>query len=250
MSGGEVALLLVAGLACGAVNALAGGGSLILFPALAATGMGTLAANVTNSVATWPGYLGSVAGFREELRLHAHRVARLGFVTIVGSIVGCVLLLSTSTEAFDRIVPVLVLAAAGLLAIQPAVARRVGAPVDHGPRMRRAQLVAVGLAAVYGGYFGAALGVIFLGVLALTVDAPLRELNGLKSGLSTIDATVSVVVFGLFGPVDWAAVAIAAPATLVGGYLGARGARRVDDQLLRRGVIGFAVVVALVLALG
>jgi uncharacterized membrane protein YfcA len=247
MSAGEVVLILAAGLACGAVNAVAGGGSLILFPALAATGMGTLAANVTNSVATWPGYLGSVAGFRAELRLHRHRVSRLAVSTVIGSIIGCALLLSTSTEAFDRIVPLLVLLAAALLAVQPAVAKRVGAPVDHGPRMRRAQIVAVGLASIYGGYFGAALGVMFLGVLALTVDAPLRELNGLKAGLSVIDATVSVIVFGVFGPVEWGAVAIAAPATLVGGFVGARMSRRVDDRKLRLAVIGFAVAVAVAL---
>lgn len=249
MSGAEVVLVLAAGLACGAVNAMAGGGSLLLFPALVATGMGTLAANVTNSVATWPGYVGSIGGFREELALHRHRLRRLGVATVAGSVVGCTLLLATPSEAFDAIVPVLVLAAAGLLAVQPAVARRVGAPVDHHRRTQRAQLVAVGLAAIYGGYFGAALGVIFLGVLALTIDAPLRELNGLKAGLSTVDATVSVVVFGLFGPVQWSAVAVAAPATLVGGYVGARLARRVPDRVLRAGVIGFAVVVAVLLAL-
>ncbi|MEZ5140025.1 MAG: sulfite exporter TauE/SafE family protein [Acidimicrobiales bacterium] len=227
MSGAEVALVVVAALACGAVNALAGGGSLILFPALVATGMGTLAANVTNSVSTWPGYLGSIGGFRAELALHRHRLPRLAAATVVGSIAGCALLLATPTEAFDAIVPVLVLAAAGLLAVQPTVARRVGAPVDHHRRASRGQLVAISLAAVYGGYFGAALGVIFLGVLALTIDAPLRELNGLKAGLSAVDATVSLIVFGLFGPVSWSAVAVAAPATLVGGYLGARAARRV-----------------------
>lgn len=247
MSGAEVVLILVAGLACGAVNALAGGGSLILFPALVATGMGTLAANVTNSVSTWPGYVGSVGGFREELRRQRHRLRRLAVATVLGSAVGCALLLATPTAAFDAIVPVLVLLAAGLLAVQPAVARRVGAPVDHHRRTQRAQLVAIGFAAIYGGYFGAALGVIFLGVLALTVDAPLRELNGLKAGLSTIDATVSVVAFGLFGPVEWGAVAIAAPATLVGGYLGARAARRVPERVLRPAVIGFAVVVAIAL---
>ncbi|HRW38331.1 MAG: sulfite exporter TauE/SafE family protein [Acidimicrobiales bacterium] len=248
MSGAEVALVVVAALACGAVNALAGGGSLILFPALVATGMGTLAANVTNSVSTWPGYLGSIGGFRAELAAHRHRLPRLAAATVAGSLVGCALLLATPTEAFDAIVPILVLVAAGLLAVQPAVARRVGVPVDHHRRASRGQLVAISFAAVYGGYFGAALGVIFLGVLALTIDAPLRELNGLKAGLSAVDATVSLVVFGLFGPVAWGAVAVAAPATLVGGYLGARVARRVPDAVLRPAVIAFAVLVALALA--
>ena len=241
--------MALAGLACGAVNALAGGGSLILFPALLATGMGPLAANVTNSVSTWPGYLGSSAGFRDELASQRHRLPRLGAATLAGSIVGCVLLLITPAGAFDVIVPVLVLLAALLLAVQPRITRWVGEPVEHHPRARRLQLGAVFAASIYGGYFGAALGVIFLGVLALTIAEPLRRLNGLKAGLSVIDSTVSLVVFGLFGPVHWAAVAIAAPAALLGGYVGARGARRVDDQVLRVGVVVFAVAVAIYLAL-
>ncbi|MCB0971225.1 MAG: sulfite exporter TauE/SafE family protein, partial [Acidimicrobiales bacterium] len=225
MAGGDVVLLVVAGFACGAVNAMAGGGSLILFPAMVATGMGTLAANVTNSVATWPGYWGSAYGFRAELGSMRHRPGRLAVATAAGSLVGCVLLLATPTEAFDAVVPVLVLAAAALLAVQPALVRRIGEPREGHRATERAQLAAVFLACIYGGYFGAALGVILLGVLSLTVAEPLRRLNGLKAGLSVVDATVSVVVFGLFGPVRWVAVAIAAPAALVGGYAGARVAR-------------------------
>ena len=244
MGGGDVVLLVAAGFACGAVNALAGGGSLLLFPAMVATGMGTLAANVTNSVATWPGYWGSAYGFRDELGALRHRLPRLAVAAAGGSVVGCTLLLATPTAAFDAVVPVLVLVAAGLLAIQPTVVRRLGEPRDGHRPTERAQLVAVFAACIYGGYFGAALGVILLGVLALTVAEPLRRLNGLKAGLSVVDATISLVVFGLFGPVRWGAVAIAAPAALVGGYVGARVARRVDEALLRWGVVAFAVVAA------
>ncbi|MCU1371455.1 MAG: hypothetical protein JWO77_2649 [Ilumatobacteraceae bacterium] len=248
VSGGDVLLIGLAGLACGAINALAGGGSLILFPALIAAGLGPLAANVTNSVSTWPGYLGSSLGFRDELRSQGHRLPRLALATLAGSAIGCILLLVTPPDAFDAIVPVLVLLAAGLLAIQPAVARRVGEPVEDHPRARRLQLAAVFGASIYGGYFGAALGVIFLAVLALTIAEPLKRLNGLKAGLSVVDATVSLVIFGLFGPVNWVAVAIAAPAALVGGYLGAHGAKRVDDKVLRVAVVVFAVIVAVYLA--
>lgn len=242
-------LLAVAGLACGAVNAVAGGGSLILFPALLATGMGSLAANVTNSVSTWPGYLGSTAGFRPELEAQRHRLPRLAVATIAGSLTGCVLLLVTPASAFDRVVPLLVLVAAGLLAVQPLVAARVSDTAAAHPRMGHAQLAGVFLASIYGGYFGAALGVILLAVLGLTIAEPLRRLNGLKAGLSVVDATVSVIVFGLFGPVHWWAVAVAAPAALVGGYLGARVARRIPDRPLRIGVVVFAVAVAGYLAL-
>ena len=248
VSGGELLLIALAGLACGAVNALAGGGSLILFPALIATGMGPLAANVTNSVSTWPGYLGSTLGFRPEIEAQRHRLPPLAVATLFGSIIGCVLLLITPPDAFDAIVPLLVVAAALLLAVQPAVALRVGQPVDGHRRTKQLQLGGVFFASIYGGYFGAALGVIFLAVLALTIAEPLKRLNGLKAVLSVVDSTVSLVVFGLFGPVDWVAVAIAAPAALLGGYLGARGARRVDDQVLRTGIVVFAIGVAIVLA--
>jgi uncharacterized membrane protein YfcA len=249
MSGGELVLVAVAGLACGAINAVAGGGSLVLFPALVATGMGTLAANVTNSVATWPGYLGSAVGFREELGDQRHRLRPLVAVTVAGSTTGCVLLLLTPTSAFDVIVPVLVAGASLLLALQPVVARRAGEPAEHGVGHRRLRFGAVFVATVYGGYFGGALGVILLGVLALTIPDGLRRLNALKTGLSVVDASVSVVVFGLFGPVAWSAVAVAAPTTLVGGYLGARMARRVDDRVLRWCVAVFGLGVAAYLAL-
>ena len=161
---------------------------------------------------------------------------------------GCVLLLVTPPDAFDALVPLLVVAAAVLLALQPTIAKRVGQPVEGSARARRFQLAAVFGASIYGGYFGAALGVIFLAVLALTIAEPLRRLNGLKAGLSVVDSTVSLVIFGIFGPVDWLAVAIAAPAALFGGYLGAHGARRVNDQVLRIAVVVFAVVVAVYLA--
>lgn len=248
VSGAEVVLVAIAGFACGAVNAVAGGGSLILFPALVATGMGTLAANVTNSVSTWPGYVGSTFGFRAELEAERHRLPRLAVATIAGSLVGCTLLLVTPSEAFDQVVPVLILVAALLLAVQPRVAAVVGEHRDH-PRLAHVQLVAIFVAAIYGGYFGAALGVIFLAVLGLTIAEPLRRLNGLKAGLSVVDATVSVVVFGLFGPVQWTAVAVAAPASLLGGYLGARVARHIPDRPLRIAVVCFAVAVAVFLAL-
>ena len=106
---------------------------------------------------------------------------------------------------------------------------------------------AIGLASVYGGYFGGALGVIMLGALALTVPDRLRQLNGLKTVLQLVVASVTVVVFGVFGPVDWVAVAIIAPAAMVGGFLGGLVARRLDDRALRWAVVGFGIVVAVLL---
>ena len=240
-------LLAGAGLLAGGVNAVAGGGSLILFPALVATGYGTLAANVTNSIALWPGYVGGVAGFRHELAGQRARVVSLAVTAVLGAVVGCVLLLVTPASAFDAVVPFLVLAASLLLAAQPRVSRMVGPPsADHRANGKVLYPV-VGLAAVYGGYFGGALGVILLGVLALTVHDSLRRLNGLKAALSLVVASVTVVAFGLFGPVDWAAVVLIAPATLVGGFVGAKVARRLDDRALRWAVVVFGVVVAVLL---
>ena len=223
-----------AGLIAGGVNAIAGGGSLLLFPALIAAGYGTLAANVTNSVALWPGYVGGVAGFRGELGGERARLTRLGIVAAIGAAIGCVLLLSTPEGAFDIVVPFLVLLASLLLAVQPRVSKMVG-PLREGQGANAKVLYpAIGLASVYGGYFGGALGVILLGTLALTVPESLRKLNGLKSVLQLVVASVTVVAFGIFGPVDWVAVAIIAPAALVGGFAGGRIAQRLDESCCAR----------------
>jgi len=245
----DTALLAGAGLAGGAINAVAGGGSLIVFPALVATGFDTLVANVTNSVALWPGYLGGVVGFRRELAGQGARVGALSVAAAVGSAAGCALLLSTPASAFDVVVPFLVLFASLLLAVQPRVARLVGQPTGDHRDSARILYPAVLLAAVYGGYFGGALGVILLGTLALTVHDSLRRLNALKGALSLVVATVTVFAFSAFGPVDWAAVAVVAPASLLGGFAGARLARRLDDRLLRWCVVAFGIVVAVVLFL-
>lgn len=247
MSVADILLLVGAGLLGGAVNAIAGGGSLIVFPALLATGFGTVAANVTNSVSQWPGYLGSVAGFRTELAGQRGRLVSLTLSAILGSIAGCVLLLTTPAAAFDAVVPILVLLASLLLALQPRISRLVGPPEPGAPARRLPLYLAVFVASIYGGYFGGALGVILIGVLALTVHDSLRRLNALKAALSLVVATVTVVAFGLFGPVDWLAVAIVAPAALVGGFVGARIARRLNDRVLRWCVVVFGVGVAIYL---
>jgi uncharacterized membrane protein YfcA len=249
VSGGEVVLVVLAGLACGAINAIAGGGTLVLFPALVATGMGTLAANVTNSVSAWPGYLGAVMGFRAEVDRHRGAIPPLGAATALGALGGCCLLLATPSSTFDVIVPALVAAAALLLAAQPAIARRARSAGHRGVRHRvLLQRGGALLAGVYGGYFGGVLGVIFLAVLGATSELSLRTLNGLKSVLQLTVASVTVVVFGLFGPVQWTAVAIASPSALVGGLVGAHVARRIDDRHLRAGVVVFALAVAVYLA--
>jgi uncharacterized protein len=241
----EAAFLAGAGFLGGAVNAVAGGGSLIVFPAMVASGLGTLVANVTNSVAAWPGNVGAVVGFREELAGQRARILALSVAAGIGSGLGCVLLLATPESAFDLVVPFLVLIASLLLAAQPYLSRKL--QPTEGDSHRRVVYPAVAAAGTYGGYFGGALGVILLGSLALTIKDTLRRLNACKSALQFVVATVTVFVFGFFGPVDWAAVAAVAPASLLGGFAGARVARRLNDQLLRWCVVVLGLVVAVIL---
>lgn len=243
-----VELLLIAGVAlvAGGMNSIAGGGSLILFPTLVALGMGTIAANVTNSVAQWPGYLGGVAGFRPEYAGQRGRLLRFGVVAVLGGTAGSVLLLTTPSEAFDVIVPVLVLLASLLLAVQPLITARVqqadGVPVRDPVWL----YVALFAATVYGGYFGGALGVILVGVLGVGLHR-LKLANALKSALSSVTATVTLIVFGLFGPIDWVVVAVAAPASLIGGFVGARVATRIPTAPLRVVIVVFGVAVSIYL---
>ena len=157
------------------------------------------------------------------------------------------LLLTTPSEAFDVVVPVLVLLASLLLAVQPLLTRRLKQAEDGGPRRDPVWLyVALFLATVYGGYFGGALGVILVGVLGVGLHR-LKLANALKSALSAVTATVTVVVFGLFGPVAWQVVAVAAPASLLGGFLGARIATRIPVKPLRVFIVVFGVAVSVYL---
>ena len=243
----ELVVVAAVALTAGVINSIAGGGSLILFPTLVALGLGTVAANVTNSVAQWPGYLGGVAGFRSEYAGQRGRLVRFGAVAVLGGAAGSVLLLTTPSEAFDVVVPVLVLLASLLLAVQPLLTRRLKQEEASGPRPDPAWLyVALFLATVYGGYFGGALGVILVGVLGVGLHR-LKLANALKSALSAITATVTLVIFGLFGPIDWLAVAVAAPASLLGGFVGARIATRIPVGPLRIFIVVFGVAVSIYL---
>jgi uncharacterized protein len=243
----EGLLLALAGLAAGFANAVAGGGSLISFPTLLATGYPAVTANVTNTVALWPGYLSGVAAYRDDLRDQRDRVVALAATGAIGGAVGTVLLLVAPPDVFEAIVPWLVLVAVALLAVQPrvaAVVRRRAADRDRAPHASvRLHLATFG-AATYGGYFGGGLGVILLAVLGIFLPDDLTRLNGLKNALSFVVNTVALVGFALFGPVAWGAVAVVGPASLVGGAAGSRVARRVSSVALRRVVVVWGTVVA------
>lgn len=245
MNFGQAALIAAAGLSGGFVNAVAGGGSLLLFPALVAAGLGTVPANVTNSVALWPGYLGNVAALGVSDRPDRTRPLVYA-VAVAGAAGGGALLLLTPASAFAIVVPFLVLGASGLLALQPLLKRRLGSRGDDRPGSMAA---GTGLGAIYGGYFGGGLGVILLALLGLTSSAPLSQVNVTKGLLQLVVATVSLIVFAAFGPIDWMAVVIAAPAALLGGVVGGRLAKRLSEPVLRASVVAFGIVVGIWLAL-
>ena len=173
-----------------------------------------LDANATNIVALVPGYVGGVLAYREELVGQRERARRLSAVSIAGGAGGAVLLLLSPPGVFEALVPFLVLAACALLAIQPLV------PQAQSRRDRRGTLAATFLAAVYGGYFGAALGVMLLAILGLMTSEGLQRANALKALLSLVIAVVSGVLLGVFGPVAWAAAGIIGVTSLAGGRLG------------------------------
>ena len=244
------ALLAGAGLLAGGVNALAGGGSLISFPALLAAGYPAVTANVTNTVALFPGYAGSVAGGRPELAGQAPRLRALAVTSVVGAALGATLLLTTPGEVFRAVVPFLILLACALLVAQPRLARLVQRRTAAGKGDRSPALqLCVLLAGVYGAYFGAGLGVMLLGLLGIFLAEQLRVVNALKNVISVIVNAVALVAFGLLGPVAWEAVLVIALASLTGGYLGARLAGRIPSSALRAAVVLYGVVVSVVLLL-
>lgn len=243
----DVMLLLAAGVAAGTVNAVAGGGSLITFPTLIAVGLPPIPANVTNSISVCPGYLASVVGSRTDLP-ERRTLLQLVPTTAVGTAAGCALLLATPARAFELVVPFLVLGATAVLGFQSRLRRLVGQPHDFSPRRRTLTLQGmVALASVYGGYFGAALGVMLVAGLALVLDASLRRVTAIKNLLSAVVGLVTVAVFAAFGPVNWVGVAVVAPATIVGGYAGARLVRRLPPAVLKAVIVTFGTVIGLFL---
>lgn len=245
MTVGDAALLVAAGFGAGSVNAVAGGGSLLSFPALLATGYPPVTANVTNSLAVLPGYVGGSLAYRRELRGQGGRAIPLGVTAALGGAAGAIVLLTTPEDAFDAIVPFLVLGAALLLLAQPWIERRLGdrAGGESGPVLHGAQF----LAAVYGGYFGAGLGVILLAFHGLLIDDHLQRLNALKVLLSLVISVAAAIVFVIAGPIAWGAAALVAGSAFAGGHVGVSVARRLSAQRLRWGVAAIGTAAAVIL---
>lgn len=240
-------VIALAGLTAGAINALSGGGSLLSFPLLTALGMPALSANVSNTVALLPGYLGAALALRRQLAGQGRRAALLLPAAAVGGLAGGGLLLVSGERLFTSLVPWLILLGAGLLALQePLRAWLLRHPRRAGQSLPEAWSVGpVLLACVYGGYFGAGLGVILLAVLGLCLQDSLTRLNGLKQPISLVANSTAALLFLLRGPVDGGVVLTLGAGALVGGALGGRLARRLDPAQLRWVVVAIGLAVGL-----
>jgi len=242
------AFMAVAALAAGFVNAIAGGGTLITFPVLVALGIPPVSANVTNTVALLPGYLGGTFAQREDMRTQMRRLLLLLPLAALGGLVGALLLLASGDRLFSAIVPWLILGAALLLAVQPALrkllVRRAGGTGEGGvhPLWSVAPLL---LASVYGGYFGAGLSVIVLAALGLGSDESLTKLNALKQSFSFVVNLAAAVFFCFSGKVRWPIAGLMAVAALTGGWLGGLFAGKLKPAVLRWIVVAVGVVVGL-----
>jgi uncharacterized protein len=243
----QALLVVLAGFGAGALNAVVGSGSLITFPTLVAVGVPPLSANVSNTVGLVPGSLASMYGYRRELSTLGATLRHLLPATVVGAVVGVVLLLAFPESVFEAVVPVLVGIAVVLVLVQPSVARRAA---THEPRVGPAPWLwtAVGLTGVYGAYFGAAQGVLLIGVLGLGTALGLQQVNGIKNVLAGAANVVAAFAFAFIAPVDWVAAGLVAVGATAGGLLGARLARRLPVPVLR-GVVVVVGIAALVLLL-
>ncbi len=249
MSGLEFVIIGFAALAGGAVNALAGGGTLITFPALTALGIPAVAANVTNTVALCPGYLGGTFAQINDLPSKKGRLAVLAAVSVVGGILGGLLLLETGEKTFRSLVPFLILLASGLLAVQGVVRNwilgRIGQDGDQGKEYLLVESLTVGLASIYGGYFGAGLGVIVLAALGLVINDTLTRINAIKQLISLFTNIAAALFFVFSGKVVWTAALVMAVGALVGGSIGGRLAGRVSPVALRWIVVTIGVIISI-----
>jgi uncharacterized membrane protein YfcA len=252
VSGFEVATILLAGMAAGTINTVVGSGTLITFPTLLAFGVPPVTANVSNTIGLVPGSVSGAIGYRAELAGQRDRLLRLGTASLVGGALGAGLLLWLPSAAFDTIVPVLIGLGVMLVVLGPAISRRVAAraavrdqSLENGARW---VWPAVAVAGVYGGYFGAAQGVILVAILGIGVADSLQRHNATKNVLAGIVNAVAALIFIAVADVDWMVAGLIAAGSVVGGQLGATVGRRLPALVLR-GLIVVVGVTALVVFL-
>lgn len=235
----ETLLILLAGFGAGIVNALAGGGTFLTFPALVFTGIPPIAANATSAVAVFPGYLSAALGFTREIRsLSRSDLIRAGAVTLLGGLTGGLLLLVSSNQVFALLVPFLLLGATLAFAFQAKLTEWM----RHSPvRARPYGVVGLFLVSVYGGYFNGGLGIVLLALFALWGMDNLNQMNGLKNALSFVISAISVATFAVAGLVAWPQALIMAVAAIAGGFAGAHLSRLLPKRVVR----GFIILVGL-----
>ncbi|WP_137121605.1 sulfite exporter TauE/SafE family protein [Segeticoccus rhizosphaerae] len=242
----EALAILLAGMAAGTINVIVGSGTLITFPTLLFFGYPAVAANMSNSVGLVAGGFSGVYGYRAELRGQGHVLRQLVPASLAGGVTGALLLLGLPPDAFQAIVPVLIAIAALLVVLGPAIQRRSSAahPDRQTPTRRWLLIGGVYLAGAYGGYFGAAQGVLLVGLMNVLMSAGLQRINGIKNVLSTVVNLVAAVTFMIvaWDQIRWEVAALIAVGSLIGGYVGARIGRKMPPWLLRSVIVLISVV--------
>ncbi|MFJ8111652.1 sulfite exporter TauE/SafE family protein [Streptomyces sp. NPDC096132] len=243
----EALAVFTAGIGAGTINTIVGSGTLITFPVLLATGLPPITANVSNALGLVPGSISGAIGYRAELRGQGRRALVLGLTALLGGLGGAVLLLALPSEAFDTIVPVLIALALALVLLQPRLAAAVqrhrerngttGRPYG-GPLL----LAGLLLASVYGGYFGAAQGIIYLSLMGLLLDETLQRLNAVKNILGAVVNGVAACFFLFVAEFDWTAVLLIAVGSALGGQIGAKVGRRLPPPALRGVIVTVGVL--------
>ncbi len=238
MSFGELVAIACAGVGAGAINTLVGSGTLITFPVLLAFGYAPVTANVSNTVGLVPGSVSGAIGYRRELSGQRDRAIRLGTMSVAGGLTGAILLLVLPASAFKAIVPVFIAVALVLTVAQPRIAawltmREISRGHHGGPLTA----LAVYLTGVYGGYFGAAQGIMLLAILGVALDQSLQRTNALKNVLAGLVNGVAGVYFVFAAHVEWAPAALIAGGSILGAQVGARYARRLPPQALRAVIV-------------
>jgi uncharacterized protein len=237
-------MIIGAGLAAGAINTIVGSGSLVTFPTLLALGYAPVVANVANTIGLVPGSASGAVAYRRELVGQRSRAIRLGAAAGLGGLTGGILLLTLPPSAFERIVPILILLACILVAIQPRLSRALA--TRHGADLEGSWILPllVYATAIYGGYFGAAQSVILIAILGVFIPDGLQRLNGLKNVLALVVNGVAAVLFITVARVAWEPAVLIAAGSIMGGQVGALVGRRLSPTLLRGAIIVVGTVVA------
>jgi uncharacterized membrane protein YfcA len=243
----EALAIVGAGLAAGTINTIVGSGSLITFPTLLAFGFAPVVANVSNTIGLVPGSLSGAVAYRSELQGQRPRLVVLGMASVAGGIAGAILLLALPGSVFRHVVPVLILIACGLVALQPRLSARLALRADRPQHGGPVLFGSVFLTGVYGGYFGAAQGVILLSLLGIFLSDHLQKLNATKNVLAFLVNGVAGLIFIAFAHVAWEAAGLLAAGSVVGGQVGGTLGRRLPAPLLRGLIVAVGVAAAIAL---